>query len=943
MVGVKFISRARQKSRAFGVVERFHPAERSARAVIVSCFTTLQSILRALIVGAGVSLLSSQTAHAAELTTGAVLGSVRGIAGSPIVGARVTARSPSGRYAASTDAAGRFIILGVVPDTYTVTAQADGYEPASEIAIVLPGEREELAFALHPQLREIARVEAKGEAFPVGSTSDTFTVTGEAARASVPSESSSGLATYTQDAVQGALAGVPGVQFDSLANVIVRGGKVQDTVFDYDSVPVPQGLIAEPGGNIVGAQLGTTGVEAATLTLSGFTDVSQNALGGVVNEIPAIGTYPARGTFEIASGIGAQYGESRVSEQWATPDLRWRYSLAMTVGNTYFPYGDGVTFYPSEMGTYGLALQTRAQSSWSGSVHFQPDASDDFSATLLSGVATYDQYDTPYSGEKWATFDSRSTSFPGQPSYPYAQVETPSRARGTYFVGKLQWLHDWKHSLGRIYVYRSQVDATANGPFWDDLSFPDGVISLWSQQSQRQSGIGYDFDDQAGEKHDIRAGAQYSVNVADLNQIVPTADELITSNPRLNQYLLYAGDTWSIDERLTATGTLRYMAEHILTGTGLAYGVGAIDPHLGLAYSLLGESALRATFDHTSVSPLPLEVQRTDTTAATPAVVLAPETTDDYSISYERGGPTQLRLTYYAEFEKNRIDVLPFNFRANPQNPNAVGVPTNAGLLRSHGIELFLKRGGLQLNANYGRTFTSSVDQFAYNDLNPAAILARHLYPVGYIPDLTATFGYEFDAAHRRLRITPLLSYESGYPYGNGTMVWILNPKSGTPELVPNDNYVNPGYNYYFLRNPAVPANPSTNPYIATLNTNEGADPNTLRTPPQTLASLHIEADLASRLTAILDVVNLFATDAPTQLQGNPYLIGPPGYRGGDTYYEAAYGAQYCKGCRYMLGNGVPTNDGSTQIVPWAYGTSGYVPQSYPMARTAQIRLRYRF
>ena len=87
----------------------------------------------------------------------------------------------------------------------------------------------------------------------------------------------------------------------------MRGGKVQDTVYDYDSVPIPQGLIAEPGGNIVGAQLGTTGVDATTLTLSGFTDVSQNALGGVVNEIPAIGTYPARGEFTIAGGIGAQY------------------------------------------------------------------------------------------------------------------------------------------------------------------------------------------------------------------------------------------------------------------------------------------------------------------------------------------------------------------------------------------------------------------------------------------------------------------------------------------------------------------------------------------------------------------------------------------------------------------------------------------------------------
>jgi hypothetical protein len=77
-------------------------------------------------------------------------------------------------------------------------------------------------------------------------------------------------------------------------------------------------------------------------------------------------------------------------------------------------------------------------------------------------------------------------------------------------------------------------------------------------------------------------------------------------------------------------------------------------------------------------------------------------------------------------------------------------------------------------------------------------------------------------------------------------------------------------------------------------------------------------------------------------MQGNPYLIGPPGYTGGDPYYERAYGAQYCRSCLYTLGNGMPTNNGTTQVVPWDYGTGAYVPQSYPMARGAQLRLRWR-
>ena len=58
--------------------------------------------------------------------------------------------------------------------------------------------------------------------------------------------------------------------------------------------------------------------------------------------------------------------------------------------------------------------------------------------------------------------------------------------------------------------------------------------------------------------------------------------------------------------------------------------------------------------------------------------------------------------------------------------------------------------------------------------------------------------------------------------------------------------------------------------------------------------------------------------------------------------YERAYGAQYCATCLYTLGNGVPTDDGQSPAVPWQYGLAGYVPEAYPMARSAMIRLRYR-
>jgi hypothetical protein len=417
---------------------------------------------------------------------------------------------------------------------------------------------------------------------------------------------------------------------------------------------------------------------------------------------------------------------------------------------------------------------------------------------------------------------------------------------------------------------------------------------------------------------------------------------------------------------------------------GSIYNDNFIDPHLSAAYRLSVGWAFRATYDRTSVAPKPLEADRTDSANVgpdgqpAPFVPLLPETANNFTYSIEGGGKTQVRFTYFDEREDNRIDVLPFNFRSAVsagQNPIGVGVPTNAGELRAKGAELWLKRGGFSFDANYIKAYSSSAAQFAFNGLNAAAVAAGHLFAVGYVPDFQAIASYEADFVNRRVRVTPSLSYESGYPYGNGSKIWIFDAK-GQPIQVDNDNNRNPGYNYYFLMNPACPLNqvprrplhnsacvPGYNPYIATLGTGEGVDPNTLRTTPQLFTSLHIEEDLSKQVTAILDVSNLFGVSTPQQLLGNPYLVGPPGYAGGNPYYAYWYaqndgcptnkaGNAICPaGTTYGYGNGIPTNyfPGASpgqnhirQSVPWSYGTNSYVALGYPMARSVQFRLRYR-
>ncbi|HEX3468910.1 MAG TPA: TonB-dependent receptor [Candidatus Elarobacter sp.] len=893
--------------------------------------------------------------RAAESTTGTIAGTVTDTSGQPIPETIVVATAPSGRYESRADARGRFALLGLIPDTYTVVATRTGYESArQQNERVLPGETATIGFRLASALRSIGSVRAVSSAFAVGAPTDSFTVSGSAAQAHQPTTSSAGLANYTAGTVQGAIANVPGVDLDPFANAIVRSGKLSDAVFDYDSIPIPQGLIAEPGGNVIGAQLPTTGIGATTVTLAGYQNESDNALAGVVNQIPAIGTYPGHTTLELGQGLGSSFSYANLQVLGASPDLRWRYAFASTAGGETFLYGDGHSFYPSEAATYGLALQNRGEFSIESNVHYRLTSRDDVSVLGLVGQATYGQYGSPYPGETIGAFDGTGANGNVVPFPGYANQNAPvgfaAGIRGQYDILKAAWLHTGAHILSRVQLYQSQYSSQAGGPFWDENGFPDGSISLAESQGGRQTGLNYDGDAVYGPNH-LRFGAEYRVSTSFLDQIVPTADELITSRPTIDSTLFYLADGWSATNRLDLMGAMRAVHAHFKPSDGDAYDVGALDPHFGASYRIGTGYAVKVNYDHITVPPAALEVDRTDSTNVdangnlAPFVPLAPEVANDFTYSFEGGGRTQFRLSYYRKLEQNVIDVLPFNFRSAITaglNPDGLGVPTNIGQLRASGFELWLHNSGFTFDANLDRAFSSSASQFAYNDLNAPAIAAGHLFPVGYQPNFTADIGYEIPLAHHRVRITPSLSYESGFPYGNGKMAWVFDPVTGKPEQVPNDNYVNPGANYYFLRDPAQPYDPVNNPYIGNLGTPEGNDPNTLHSPPQTLMNLHVEADVSKRVTLLFDVVNVFGTATPTAYQVNAYLIGPPGYKGGNAAYEAAYG-QILGVPAYTLGNGIPTNDGVTQAVPWSYGTAGYIGQSYPLARTFQLRVRYRF
>ncbi|HXN09589.1 MAG TPA: hypothetical protein VN860_07985, partial [Candidatus Acidoferrales bacterium] len=367
--------------------------------------------------------------------------------------------------------------------------------------------------------------------------------------------------------------------------------------------------------------------------------------------------------------------------------------------------------------------------------------------------------------------------------------------------------------------------------------------------------------------------------------------------------------------------------------------------------------------------PSPLEVERIVTAGSRPSVLLAPlspQTASDYEISFGHGGFVSYKLTAFARREANLIDVVPTNFRApgvvSGTGGTSLGValPQNVGSARINGLEFALESSRANIDATYTKGYSTSASPFGLNALNAPAAAAGHVFPLSFIPAVQATASYRFPAGH--LEIVPTLTFESGYPYGNGKQVYVYCTSvsyecagnTGTPSPVLNDNNVNPGYNYYFLRDPSLPYCPHPsgcagatgfNPLIGNQGTPEGNDPFTLRSPPALFVALHINAQLTRQVSASLGATNLLNHISPTQYEGNPWLIGAPGYTGSPscgTAYAKYYGgaAGVGSGC-YTLGNGIPTFNGQTPAVPWSYGTQGYVPTSWPAPQNVYLRLEW--
>jgi len=89
------------------------------------------SLRRAVIALGAVLAFAAPAASAFAGTSGAIRGIVSDQSGTPVSGVRLRISSPSQVAETTTDSHGHYVVFGLQPDDYTITAQKSGYNTQS--------------------------------------------------------------------------------------------------------------------------------------------------------------------------------------------------------------------------------------------------------------------------------------------------------------------------------------------------------------------------------------------------------------------------------------------------------------------------------------------------------------------------------------------------------------------------------------------------------------------------------------------------------------------------------------------------------------------------------------------------------------------------------------------------------------------------------------------
>jgi hypothetical protein len=261
-------------------------------------------------------------------TTGEITGTTTdSSSGKAIVGARVSAVSPSQNVRTTTDGQGRFTFLNLAPDTYAISVDAKGYQGTTLNGVTVQADQvQTLALTAAPAIQTIGHTtsRAASDVIKPGQTADVYSVSSAQAALAAPLGGGGSL-----NQAYSAVASVPGVfvptgQQGWAQSVYVRGGNYTQVGYDYDGVPVQRAYDAYPSSTL--SALGQQEVQVYTGSAPGA--AQSNGLAGFINQVIKTGTYPGTGTVEGGLGTPTFYHKAQIELGGASSDRNFSYYLA---------------------------------------------------------------------------------------------------------------------------------------------------------------------------------------------------------------------------------------------------------------------------------------------------------------------------------------------------------------------------------------------------------------------------------------------------------------------------------------------------------------------------------------------------------------------------------------------------------------------------------------
>jgi hypothetical protein len=273
-------------------------------------------------------------------TTGTLGGFVFTKSGAPIKGARVSAASPSQNAVTTTDVTGHFIFASLIPDDYTVTASAEGYQASSQPGVLVSADStQQVEFALEPAVRTLARVkvsETTAGLLKPGTTQSMYTITPSLQRTLNVLGGGTSL-----DQAYSAISAVPGAfvppgQSGWNQPIFLRGGDFNEVGYELDGIPLNRAF-----DNLPTTSLSTNGQQQLQVYTGGApADAESHGLAGYVNQVIKTGTVPGFADASLAFGAPAMYNKVSIEGGGATTDRRFTYYFGVSGYNQNFRYID---------------------------------------------------------------------------------------------------------------------------------------------------------------------------------------------------------------------------------------------------------------------------------------------------------------------------------------------------------------------------------------------------------------------------------------------------------------------------------------------------------------------------------------------------------------------------------------------------------------------------